>query len=89
MSKISIDALNVHMFETIEMLKNNSDPQASPNERISIENAKAIVEAGKVIIEGYKVKAQVLNIVVNNKNGGSAAMAIAEKAGIVDNGKGE
>ncbi|MDD3686447.1 MAG: hypothetical protein PHE56_06740 [Bacteroidales bacterium] len=84
MSKTSIDALNLHMFEVIELLKNNSDSDADPKEKISIENAKAITEAGKVIIEGFKVKAQVLNIVVNNKNG-SAALAIAEKAGIVDN----
>lgn len=87
MSKFSIDALNVHMFEIIELVKNNSDPNASPNEKISMENAKAAVEAGKVIIEGFKVKAQVLNIVVNNKTG--QALQIAENAGIVDNHKGE
>ncbi len=82
MNKISIDALNMHLFETIEMLKNNSDSQASDNEKISIENAKAIVEAGKVIIEGYKVKVQAMHIVVNNKTG--QALQIAEAAGIVD-----
>jgi hypothetical protein len=82
-SKISIDALNMHLFETIEMLKNNSDPNASVNEKISVETAKAITEAGKVIIEGMKVKAQVLNIVVNNKTG--QALQIAENAGLVDN----
>ncbi|MDD4217469.1 MAG: hypothetical protein PHZ24_09065 [Bacteroidales bacterium] len=87
MNKISIDALNMHLFETIEMLKNNSDPQASDNEKISIQNAKAITEAGRIIIEGYKVKVQAMNIVVNNKTG--QALQIAEAAGIVDNDKNE
>jgi len=87
MSKFSIDALNVHMFETIEMLKNASDPLASPSEKITIETARAIAETGKVIIEGFKIKAQVLSIVVNNKTG--QALQIAESAGIVDNSKGE
>ena len=83
MSKLSIDALNGHLFETIEMLKNNSDKDASETEKISIETAKAITEAGKVIIEGYKVKAQVLNIVAGNKQNAKTALSIAENAGLV------
>lgn len=60
--QISIDALNAQLFETIEMLKNNRDPQASDNEKIDIETARSISDLGRVIVEGYKVKAQVLNM---------------------------
>lgn len=61
---ISIDSLNNHLFETIEMLKNNNN--ASKNEKIDIETAKTIASLGKVIVEGYKVKAQVLGIISGN-----------------------
>lgn len=63
---ISIDSLNNHLFETIEMLKNNNDNNASKNEKIDIETAKTIASLGKVIVEGYKVKAQVLGIISGN-----------------------
>jgi hypothetical protein len=65
MTQISLDALNNHLFETIEMLKNNSDPIASDNEKIDIKTAKAIAELGKIIVEGFKVKAHVLNMIKN------------------------
>ena len=62
----SLDELNVHLFETIEMLKNNNDPQASKNETIDIETAQTIANLGKVIVDGYKVKAQVLSVLSKN-----------------------
>lgn len=65
---MGIDDLNNHLFETIEMLKNNKDPQASENEKIDIETAKTIVSAGKVIVEGFKVKANVLGMLKNTEN---------------------
>lgn len=68
MKQISIDALNSQLFETIEALKNNNDPEASPCEKIDIETAKAIADLGKVIVDGYKVKAQVLNIISKAEN---------------------
>ncbi len=68
MKKMGIDDLNNHLFETIEMLKNNNDPQASKNEKIDIETAKTIVSAGKVIVEGFKVKANVLGMLKNTEN---------------------
>lgn len=67
-NNISIDRLNEHLFESIEMLKNNKDPQASDNEKMDIETAKAIADLGKVAIEGYKVKAQVLNMMQKTDN---------------------
>ena len=57
-----------NLFEAIEMLKNNSDPNASANEKIDVNTAKTIADLGKVVIEGYKVKAQVLNIMAKTDN---------------------
>lgn len=69
MSKnISIDRLNEHLFESIEMLKNNKDPQADEHEKMDIETAKAIADLSKVAIEGYKVKAQVLSLYSKTEN---------------------
>ncbi len=68
MSKITIDKLNEHLFETIEMLKNNSDPEASENEKIDIETAKTIADLGKVAVEGFKVKAQALSMLAKTDN---------------------
>lgn len=60
MKQISIDALNSHLFEAIEGLRNNKDPKASECEKMDIETAREIGKLGKTIVEGYKVKAQVL-----------------------------
>ena len=65
MKHTNLEALNNHLFEAIEMLKNNSDPKASANEKIDLETARAITGLGKVIVEGMKVKAQVINMLVD------------------------
>ena len=70
MKQTNLDALNVHLFETIEMLKNNSDTEASANERIDIETAKTIVDVAKVIVDGYKVKASVLGTIAKSSRNG-------------------
>ena len=51
----SIDALNEALMSTISELRNPASKQCD------IDRAKAISELGKVMIEGYKVKASVLN----------------------------
>lgn len=66
--KTTIDDLNNHLFETIEMLKNNSDSTASPNEKIDIETAKTIAVLAKNVVEGYKVKANVLQTMSKAEN---------------------
>ncbi|MDR2148816.1 MAG: hypothetical protein LBE91_20435 [Tannerella sp.] len=83
MRQISIDALNEHIFEAIEMLKNNSDENASDNEKIDIDTAKAIAELGKVVVDGYKVKAQVMNIIKNGSNPQSVSQ-MAIEGGIIN-----
>lgn len=68
MGKNTMDDLRNHLFETIEMLKNNSDPQASPNEKISVEDAKQITEAAKAIIDSRKIEVDLIGIVAKAQN---------------------
>ena len=42
-----IDALNAHLFEAIEGLKNNRDPRADEHERMDIDTAKAIADIAR------------------------------------------
>lgn len=67
--KTNLDALNDKLFETIEMLQNNTDKKgSSPNERIDVETARAIAELGKVIISGYRVKSDVVKYMAMANN---------------------
>jgi len=79
--KTTIDDLNNHLFEVIEMLKNNTDPEASPNEKIDIETAKTIADLAKNVVEGYKVKAQVLSIISKAENP-SAVKQLSQSFGV-------
>lgn len=63
---INLDTLNNYLFETIEMLKNNSDPEASDNEKIDVEAAKTIADLGKVAVDGFRVKASVLSMIAKS-----------------------
>ena len=53
---MSLETLKSHLFETLEGLKNLSDPQASENEKISIDQAKQIVDVSGAIIDIYKLQ---------------------------------
>ena len=53
---MSLDALKAHLFETLEGVKNLSDDQADPCEKVSIEQAKQIVGIADTIIDIYKVQ---------------------------------
>ena len=53
---LSLDALKSHLFEALEGVKNLSDPVASENEKISIDQAKQIVDISGRIIDIYKVQ---------------------------------
>lgn len=77
-NKTNLDALNMHLFDAIEMLKNNSDKNADDCEKIDIPTARAIAELGKVIVEGYKVKAHVLQTVMRSDDPDAAQGAVGE-----------
>lgn len=79
----TIDDLNNHLFDVIEMLKNNKDDEASDNEKIDIETAKVVADLGKVVIDGYKVKAQVLGILSKADNP-NAVRELSSMMGIGD-----
>lgn len=55
-NSLSLDALKSHLFETLEGVKNLSDPEASENEKINIDQAKQIVDIADSIIDIYKVQ---------------------------------
>ncbi|MCR5352385.1 MAG: hypothetical protein K6E35_07855 [Bacteroidales bacterium] len=57
---LSLDALKSHLFETLEGVKNLSDPMASENEKISIDQAKQIVDVSGKIIDIYKVQVEAI-----------------------------
>lgn len=82
--QINIDKLNEHLFEAIEMLKNNSDPEASECEKIDVNTANSIAGLAKVAIEGYKVKAQVLNMMRNTENPNLLKDSIVQSGIITD-----
>lgn len=68
---LSLDALKSHLFETLEGVKNLSDPEASAVEKVSIEQAKSIVDIADAIIDIYKTQVDALKVVSNMDNIGS------------------
>ena len=57
---MSLEALKSHLFETLEGVKNLSDDNASDCEKISIDQAKAIVKIAGSIIDIYKTQVDAL-----------------------------
>ena len=57
---LSLETLKSHLFETLEGVKNLSDEDASPCEKVSIEQAKQIVDIADSIIDIYKTQVDAL-----------------------------
>ena len=57
---MSLETLKGHLFETLEGLKNLSDPEASENEKIGIDQAKQIVDVSGAIIDIYKLQVEAI-----------------------------
>lgn len=57
---LSLEALKSHLFETLEGVKNLSDDAADPCEKVSIEQAKQIVDIADSIIDIYKTQVDAL-----------------------------
>lgn len=66
--KNKTEDLRNHLFEAIEMLKNNSDPNASDHEKMDIDTAKAIANLGKVIVDSNKTEVDAMRIIANAQN---------------------
>lgn len=67
-NKINADALLNTLFETIEGVKNQNDPNASDNEKTTIEQAKAINELSKSAIAIYKVKLDAARLISSSES---------------------
>lgn len=80
---LSLEALKSHLFETLEGVKNLSDPEASENEKIGIDQAKQIVDVSGKIIDIYKVQLEGISLAAKLDNIGSAN-SIVTSLGIVD-----
>ena len=80
---MSLETLKSHLFETLEGLKNLSDPEASENEKIGIDQAKQIVDVSGKIIDIYKVQMEGISLASKLDNIGSAN-SIVTSLGIVD-----
>ena len=61
-SSMSLEALKAHLFETLEGVKNNNDPNADPQEKVSTQDAKCIVNIANSIIEIYKTQVDAVRI---------------------------
>lgn len=82
-NNMSLETLKSHLFETLEGLKNLSDPEASENEKIGIDQAKQIVDVSGKIIDIYKVQLEGISLAAKLDNIGSAN-SIVTSLGIVD-----
>lgn len=62
-NNVNLEILKAHLFEALEGIKNQNDPEASDCEKVSIEQAKAIVEVADSIIDIYKVQVDAVKVV--------------------------
>ncbi len=83
MKNTSLEALKGHLFETLEGLKNQSDPDASENEKVTIEQAKAITGVADTIIDIYKTQLDAIKVIsstdLNTAKGMLAIGAVEEE----------
>lgn len=70
-NNLNLESLKSHLFETLEGVKNQNDPEASDCEKVSIEQAKTIVEVADSIIDIYKVQVDALKSVMKMDHLGS------------------
>ena len=65
---LSLEALKSHLFETLEGVKNLSDPEASENEKVGIDQAKQIVDVSGAIIDIYKLQIEAIKSFTHKDN---------------------
>ncbi len=79
MAKNDLTALRDHMFEVIERLKSNSDPEASECERIDVETAKAVTNAAQTIVHSAKVEIEFLKLLAKTDDQDKILSAAKER----------
>lgn len=81
--QLSLDALKSHLFETLEGVKNLSDSEASDFEKISIDQANAIVDISGKIIDICKIQVNAIREFAKLDN--TATMqSLSSALGVVD-----
>ena len=80
---LSLEALKSHLFETLAGVKNLSDEDASPCEKVSIEQAKQIVDIADSIIDIYKTQVDALKTFSSMDNVASGG-TLLEGMGFID-----
>ena len=80
---LSLEALKSHLFETLDGVKNLSDENASPCEKVSIEQAKQIVDIADSIIDIYKTQVDALKTFSSMDNIASGG-TLLEGMGFID-----
>ena len=80
---LSLEALKSHLFETLEGVKNLSDEDASSCEKVSIEQAKQIVDIADSIIDIYKTQVDALKTFSSMDNVASGG-TLLEGMGFID-----
>jgi len=68
MKNNDLTALRNHMFEVIERLELNNDPNADAKEKMDVDTAKAITNAASVIVHSAKVEIDLLKIIARGDN---------------------
>ena len=82
-NNMSLETLKSHLFETLEGLKNLSDPEASENEKVGIDQAKQIVDVSGAIIDIYKLQIEAIKS-FTHKDDIARPGAMMADIGIVD-----
>jgi len=70
MAQNTMGDLQNHLFEVIERLKANDDPEASDNEKIKLEDAKCICDVAEIIVQSAKVEVNYLNSLIKAESKG-------------------
>lgn len=64
----NLSTLRDHLFGAIEGVANLNDPNSSEADKTTLEQAKAICEISKNIVETYKVEVQAMSILAKAEN---------------------
>ena len=80
---LSLDALKAHLFDALEGVKNLSDPEASDQDKTTIEQAKSITDVAGKIIDVYKLQLEGISMAARMDNISSAGR-IVSSVGLVD-----
>lgn len=83
-SNTSLEALKMHLFETLEGVKNLSDPEASECEKVSLEQAKQIVNIADAIIDINKTQINAMQVFSKMDDVASVG-ALMESTGVAEN----